>query len=275
MTDDATQLSLLTPQVPRHAASITQAQLMLFNTQHASAARAYRQAEWISQQESADLVVLTEVSSGPGGTALVEALRHFGYPHIIAPAATRGEYRTVLASRAAHLEPVDLGVTVLPHRAPAAIATIGDRPLGLLGLYVPSRGPQERRNEAKRGFQDAVAAALPALSKVFPDMPVVAAGDLNVVEPGHQPHHRVFGPWEYAFYEAFADAGLTDAFRHLHPDAAEHSWYGRSGRGFRFDHIFTTAAHAPKILTCAYDQTPRTAALTDHAAMTIAVSITG
>ncbi|WP_409239772.1 endonuclease/exonuclease/phosphatase family protein [Streptomyces sp. PA5.6] len=275
MTDAATQLSLLTPQAPRHAASTTQAQILLINAQNASAARAYRQAEWISRQERADLIVLTEVGSGPGGAALIEALHHFGYPHVLAPAPARGDYRTVLASRTAPLEPVDPGVSFLPHRAPAAIATIGDRPLGLLGLYVPSRGPQERRNKDKRGFQDTVAEALPALRKVFPDMPVVVAGDLNVVETGHQPHHKVFGRWEYAFYEAFAAAGFTDAFRHLHPDATEHSWFGRSGSGFRFDHMFITTAHAPGLLTCGYDHAPRTAALTDHAAMTLAVAMTG
>lgn len=274
MTDDATQLSLLAPAQPQHTASTTHAQVLVLNTQHASPARAYRQAEWISQQEAADLAVLTEVSSGPGGKALVEALYHFGYAHVIAPLAASGDYSTVLASRTARLEPVNAGVGFLPHRAPAAVATIGGRKIGVVGLYVPSRGPKERRNEDKRGFQTAVSAALPGLGNVFPDMPIVAAGDLNIIEPGHQPPHKVFGRWEYAFYDSFAVAGFTDAFRHLHPDAAEHSWFGRRGLGFRFDHVFTTTAHTAHIRACAYDQTPRTTSLTDHAAMTLTLSLT-
>ncbi|MEV6424728.1 endonuclease/exonuclease/phosphatase family protein [Streptomyces sp. NPDC051662] len=274
MNDDATQLSLLAPAEPRHTASTTHARILVFNTQHASAARAYRQAEWISRQDSADLLVLTEVGSGPGGTALVEALHHFGYPHVIAPVAAQGDYRTVLASRTVALEPADAGVCFLPHRAPAAVATIGHRKVGVVGLYVPSRGPKERRNEDKREFQEAVTAALQGLDKVFPDMPVAVAGDLNIVEPGHQPPHKVFGRWEYAFYDSFASAGYTDAFRHLHPDAVEHSWFGRSGQGFRLDHAFTTTTHAPLIQACAYDQTPRTTSLTDHAAMTLTFSLT-
>ncbi|MBT2384505.1 endonuclease [Streptomyces sp. ISL-11] len=263
---------MFAPAKPRHTASTTHARILLFNTQHASPARAYRQAEWISQQKNADLAVLTEVSSGPGGAALVEALHHFGYAHAIAPAATGDGYRSVLAARTAALEPVDAGVSFLPHRAPAAVATIGDRKVGVVGLYVPSRGPKERRNENKRGFQEAVTAALDGLEKVFPDMPIVVAGDLNVIEPGHQPPHKVFGRWEYAFYSSFAEAGFADAFRHLNPDALEHSWFGRSGRGFRFDHVFTSTAHAPLIQACAYDHTPRAASLTDHAAMTLTLS---
>jgi len=105
-------------------------------------------------------------------------------------------------------------------------------------------------------------------------MPIAAAGDLNVVEPGHQPHHKVFGRWEYTFYDAFGEAGFSDAFRHLHPDGSEHSWFGRSGLGFRFDHIFTTTAHAAQIVACGYDQTPRRANLTDHSAMTLTLSMT-
>ncbi|MGW3163295.1 endonuclease/exonuclease/phosphatase family protein [Streptomyces sp. NPDC001142] len=272
MNDDATQLSLLAPDEPRHTASTTHARVLLFNTQHASPARAYRQAEWISRQQAGDLVVLTEVSSGPGGKTLVEALHHFGYPHVIAPAAAQADYRTVLASRTAPLDPVDARVSFLPHRAPAATVTVGGRKLGIVGLYVPSRGPKERRNEDKRDFQEAVTAALPHLDAAFPGMPIIVAGDLNVVEPGHQPPHKVFGRWEYTFYDSFAEAGLTDAFRHLHPTATEHSWFGRSGHGFRFDHIFTTTAHARLIQTCAYDQSPRTASLTDHAAMTLTLS---
>ena len=44
-----------------------------------------RQAEWIVGQESADLVILTEVGAGPGGHALVETLSEHGYPYVLAP----------------------------------------------------------------------------------------------------------------------------------------------------------------------------------------------
>ncbi|MGW2232347.1 endonuclease/exonuclease/phosphatase family protein, partial [Streptomyces formicae] len=131
--NDAMQLSLLTPQAPQHIASTTHVRLMLFNTQHAAPGRAYRQVEWVSGQEAADFAVFTEVSSGPGGLALSEALREHGYTSVIAP-TTPGDYGTVIASRSAALHPVDSGVTFLPHRAPAATVTIGGQSVGLLGL---------------------------------------------------------------------------------------------------------------------------------------------
>ena len=62
-------------------------QLMVFNAQHASLSRAWRQAAWIASQENADLVVVTEVGAGPGGRALIEGLGEHGYAWVLAPRA--------------------------------------------------------------------------------------------------------------------------------------------------------------------------------------------
>lgn len=245
--------------------------LLVFNAQNARPDRARRQAAWIAAQHTADVVVITETGSGPGGDALTEALAGHGYHSVIAPRPESRDYRTVLASRGTALTLARSGISVLPHRAPAATLTAGGQTIALLGLYVPSRGPRERRNEAKRAFQASVAAALPAFTRQFAG-PVIAAGDLNVVEPGHVPHYRVFGAWEYDFYRAFGAAGMTDAYRQLHSDSPGHSWIGRGGNGYRFDHVFITAGHAALIGSCDYLHEPRTGGLTDHAALTATIT---
>ncbi|GHE71226.1 endonuclease [Streptomyces lavendulocolor] len=275
MSSPAEQLSLITPDEPAHQPADDAVRLLLFNTQNASPDRARRQAAWIASQEGADTAVLTEVSSTRGGDALVTALTERGYATVIAPQPAEADYRTVIACRTADAHKVESPVTVTPHRAPVARVTIGGHDIIVLGLYVPSRGPKEHRNVAKRAFQDAVTEALPKLHAAYPDIPVIVAGDLNVIERGHQPPHKVFGAWEYAFYDSFQAAGLTDAFRHLHPDKIAHSWYGRSGNGFRFDHIFVSTAHVTQVLACDYHQEAREAGLTDHAVMTVHFRLPG
>jgi exodeoxyribonuclease-3 len=267
------QLSLITPEEPAHQAADDAVRMLLFNAQHASPDRSRRQAAWVAAQEDADIAVFTEVSSTQGGAALVTALGERGYATVIAPQPADPDYRTVIACRTADADPVESPVAVTPHRAPAAQVTVGGHDIGVLGLYVPSRGPREQRNVAKRAFQDAVAAALPKLHADFPDIPVIVAGDLNVIERGHQPPHKVFGAWEYAFYDSFQAAGFTDAFRHLYPDKIAHSWYGHSGNGFRFDHLFVSAAHADQVLACDYHEEAREAGLTDHAVMTLRLAV--
>jgi exodeoxyribonuclease-3 len=256
---------------PAQRATAGVVRLMLFNAQHAAPGRARRQAAWIAAQDNADLVIVTEAGAGPGGQTLIEALGEHGYSPVLACEPAAPDYRTVLASRGPALTPIPSGIGVLAHRGLAAAVNVGGHTVGLLGLYVPSRGPKQRRNENKRAFQDAVATALPGFLAQFRD-PVIVAGDLNVVEPGHQPHLPVFGAWEYAFYRSFADAGMTDAYRARHPGAWEHSWFGRSGNGYRIDHIFVTRQHATQVSACGYLQVPRQLGLTDHAAMILTLA---
>ncbi|WP_240103257.1 endonuclease [Streptomyces sp. MUM 16J] len=274
MTIPTEQLSLITPDQPAHRPADDAVRLLLFNAQHASPERSRRQAAWTAAQEDADTAVFTEVSSTHGGDALVTALAERGYATVTAPQPPSPDYRTVIACRTASARPVQSPVTVTPHRAPATRVTVGGHDIGLLGLYVPSRGPKEQRNVAKRAFQDAVTEALPKLHYAFPDMPVIVAGGLNVIERGHQPPHKVFGAWEYAFYDSFQTAGLTDAFRRPHPERVAHSWYGRSGNGFRFDHLFVFTPHADRVLACDYHHQAREAGLSDHAVMTLHLGLT-
>jgi exonuclease III len=268
----AQQLPLIRPPGPAHQPATGTIRLLVFNAQHASPGRAHRQAAWIASQQTADLVIITEVGPGPGGHALTTALAEHGYRSVLAPEPATPDYRTVLASRGPDLTAVPSHISVLPHRAPTAITALAGQTIGLLGLYVPSRGPKDRRNENKRAFQHAVTQVLPGFLAQSGDL-VIVAGDLNVVEPGHTPHHPVFGAWEYDFYRSFTSAGLADAYRLLHPHTAGHSWYGRSGQGYRFDHAFITRQHSSQVHTCDYIHEPRQLGLTDHAAMTLTADL--
>ncbi|MFD8560644.1 endonuclease/exonuclease/phosphatase family protein [Streptosporangium canum] len=267
-SDDRHQLSPLQPGA--HHAEPGRVRVLTWNVQHASPARTRRQAEWLAAQD-ADVLVLTEVA--PGGHALTQALDDHGF--IVHPADGAGDYLTLVASRIGKQQPVpEIRPSHLPHRCVAVRLHLDEGPsVGVVGLYVPSRGPQERRNVDKRAFQDAVAKLLPTLADdLAVTGPVVITGDLNVVDPGHRPHHAVFGRWEYDFYTAFTDAGYGDAFRHLHPDTVDHSWYGRrSGAGYRFDHTFCSPIGA--VTTCFYLHQPRTTGLSDHAAMTATIAV--
>src|SRR6266702_5326804 len=184
------QLPPITPPQPAHQPATSTVRLMVFNAQHASPSRARRQAAWIASQENADLVVVTEVGAGPGGHALTEALGEHGYSSVLAPEPAAPDYRTILASRGPSLTPVPSGICAFPHRGPAAMAGFAGHTVGLLGLYVPSRGPQQRRNESKHAFQDAAAKALPRFLARFvhastpgrqASRPRTGQGDLQLV----------------------------------------------------------------------------------------------
>ncbi len=245
--------------------------VMTWNVQHANIFRTQRQVAWLNRV-AADVLVLTEVPAGVTGDRLAHWLEQDGYT-VLLPDPGQDRYRVLLAARGM-LEPIRDVVSVMPHRfAAARVKHSGGPDLVVAGMYVPSRGPAGHRNVAKRAFQEAVAAGLPALREHAGTAgPCLVVGDLNVVEPGHVPHYRVFGGWEYEFYRAFAAAGFLDAYRLRHPGEVEHSWFGRaapdgSRNGYRFDHGFITAEHQALLYSCRYQHRPRLNELSDHSAL--------
>lgn len=255
-----------------------QVRVLTWNVQHAAAARTHQQARWLAAADPHDVLVLTEVAAGETGRLLARLLGEFGYA-VYLPEASDDKYRVLLACRSSILDVVsETGVDFLPHRCVAARVTLPGIDVGVIGLYVPSRSPKDQRNGAKRAFQEAVTAALPSLTaRLNVAGPVVIAGDLNVVEPRHDPRYPVFGPWEYDFYRAFSKAGFIDAFRITHPTGMDYSWFGRpcgdGGRnGYRFDHTFITAAHATAVHDCRYLHQSRENGLSDHSPMTLTAS---
>lgn len=246
--------------------------VLTWNIQHAAPKRVWRQVAWLAAQPGADIVALTEVGSGHGAQTVSEALAYYGY-EVQVPRDESSDYCVVLATRIGRMYSCTLAPDHLPHRGIVGrIEVPGWETVTVTGVYVPSRDPKERRNVAKRGFQDSLARMVPRLLSEFgSNGPVLIAGDLNVVEPGHQPHHNVFGEWEYEFYRSFAKTGFVDCFRHLHRDANDYSWYGRSGLGFRFDHLFISAAYAARLEECEYQHGPRIDKLSDHSVMKLSI----
>jgi len=255
-------------------------QVLTCNVQRASVARVRRQATWLTGSD-ADLLVLTEVSSRESGDVLAQLLAEDGFGVMLpAPAAT-DRYRVLVACRGVEPTAVDIGVSSMGHRCVAVRASFPVGEIGVTGLYVPSRGPKIRRNQDKRAFQDLVTAVLPQIpAAIDVPGPIVVAGDLNVLEPDHDPRYPVFGEWEYDFYRAFGQAGFDDAFRIKEPSAMHYSWFGRPSadgtrNGYRFDHAFVSRVHRTAVAACRYDHSARTAGLTDHSALTLTLDLAG
>lgn len=213
----------------------------------------------MAAQEAADLLVITGVSSTQGGRALIESLTDHGYAHVVAHQPARPDHLVVLASHAATLWPVALDVARWPHRAVGAVVMLAGLRLGLVGLHLPSAQP--RRQQAPAGFRAAVTSALGRPGEVFPDMPVVVAGDLAVSGDGG------------GYDDPFSAAGLTDAYRHLHggPPGCEGASPARAAPGV--GRAFVTAEDASHIVACAYDQRPVAAQLSDHPAMILLLRV--
>lgn len=257
----------------------TEIRLLTCNVQRASAPRARQQAAWLADS-GADVLLLTEVSAEKSGDVLAQMPTQYGFDVLLPTPVSADRYRVLVACRASAPRRVDVGPAFLGHRCVAAQLTVKACPIGVVGLYVPSRGPRDRRNQDKRLFQSNVAKVLPDVQAALGVCgPVVIAGDLNVVEPNHDPRYAVFGEWEYDFYRAFGRAGFDDAFRIKEPHRMDYSWFGRrlpdgERNGYRFDHAFVSRSHRHAVVECRYEHAVRTAGLNDHAALALTLSLT-
>jgi exodeoxyribonuclease III len=266
------RLSLDAPGAARSAESGDRRELHVFtwNLRNPSLRRAEMQAAWLEGCD-ADVLILTELKMTAAAELHCDSLERRGY-RVEFPTRTEEDYCVLVAARGKDVRMVELGLGYLPHRALALSFRCRLGRITVVGLYVPSRGPLERRNVAKRRFQKESAERIDSLVRSSQG-DLIVGGDLNVVERSHVPSYPVFGDWEYRFYESFLNMGLHDAFRTFRPHENDHSWFGRGGNGYRFDHLFVSSCLAARIGRCGYVHSVREEKLSDHSAMEVIVRL--
>ncbi|MEV3873748.1 endonuclease/exonuclease/phosphatase [Streptomyces sp. NPDC049906] len=243
--------------------------VLTFNLNNPGRERAERQLAHLAVRPE-QVLVLTETADSTGCALLERRFRDAGYS-VTFPRPGRGERGVMVVSRLA-TRPGPATVGYLPHRAVAVTVDTVEGPLDVIGLYVPSRDATEAKTERKRRFLEECRHGLPSGEGAAR----VVLGDFNVLEPDHSPRYRFFQQFEYDFYGWFAEAGYQDAFRLLHRGALEHSWVGRTGDGYRYDHAHVSTALAGRVCGCSYVHEPRTMSerLTDHSALSVQLAVT-
>ena len=114
--------------------------------------------------------------------------------------------------------------------------------------------------------------------------PVVIGGDFNVAltdrdvwNPRNYVGIAIAAPEARSIMQSWLDAGWVDAWRKLHPDEVDYTWYGYRGRdtvgnkqGLRLDYFLCNRTADKMIATCEIDIAPRMAQKpTDHCGLMI------
>ena len=255
--------------------SISEARLAAWNVQAPSALRASQQVDWLIAKDLPDVLVLSELRGAGGKTVWIDRLRDLDYAVFSHEDASRSQKRCVLiASRVVGTRACCGGrqcsnqSVSFPERLVAIQLTLLGRSLHLVGAYVPSRGSRDRRNLDKRKFQSEMSDYLRSL-RLAPCYDTVVLGDLNVVDRADLPHYSNFRGWEHDFYRSFASYGLVDVWRQTHRGEFGFTWFGRSGRGYRFDYGFVSEDMAPMIESATYDLQCISDKVSDHALLTL------
>ncbi|MGA4605137.1 endonuclease/exonuclease/phosphatase family protein [Pseudoalteromonas maricaloris] len=245
-----------------------QLKVLSWNVQSPSLERSKRQVEYILEAK-ADILVLTELKNGKGFDNYLMSLEMHGYDCYYHRGDVTGDYITLIATkglkanisqyhRFSGLEPRAILVDVY--------FKLGA--ISILGIYMPSFHPDYSTKEKINTKERFNKQFLSAITQYFSGSSnrLVLAGDLNILEPKHQPKVRGYEQWE-SVYKDFIKLGMFDCFRHISPMAKEHSWISRQNEGHRFDHFFCDVRMAKSVNKCYYDHSARFDKLSDHSAM--------
>ena len=206
------------------------------------------------REEDPDIVVLSEFRNNERGLAIRQALLQRGYPWQVPTAATGNTNSVLIASRCA------CGSALFPNsdpNFPNAIAR-ADLPVCLLyGVYLPHK----KKHRLFDFLLD---------DELEDEVPSIIAGDFNSGKNGIDQAGNSF--WYSDKLESLEQRGYFDAFRAMHGDKREYSWYSHQKNGYRYDHTYLHTSLRPILKECSYLHAWREEGLSDHSPMKCVLS---
>ncbi len=205
-----------------------------------------------------DVVVLAEFRNNVRGERLCADLEAAGYTHQVTTSAAPQVNSVLIASQLPG-EPITWEAEgVLFH---GSLAVLELEALTVFGLYLPHKKKHDLFDllqcEATRRLETGRRFAL--------------VGDFNTGVNGVDQAGNSF--WYTRELERLRSAGTIDAFRHLHGDLREFSWWSHGGRGYRYDHSWVSRDLAVAVKRCLYLHEVREVGLSDHSAMWLELSL--
>lgn len=205
------------------------------------------------EEADADFFCLqeTKMQAGQG------ELEFLGYQSYWNFAEKKGYSGTAIYTRHTPLS-VTYGIGMAEHDAEGRVITLEMPDFYLVCCYTPNSQDGLRRLDYRMQWEDAFREYLCGLAA---KKGVILCGDLNVAHneidlknPATNHNNAGFSDQERAKFSALLDAGFTDSFRHLHPDARDaYSWwsYRMAARqrnvGWRIDYFVVSNSLVPRI----------------------------
>ena len=235
-----------------------------------------KRAEAIGDQLLAwqpDVIGLSEFRGTPASQSLAERLSGAGWPHQIQTTdrTARARNALLLASR-----------WPLRRRRIAGMPVLRDRWL-LARIEAPrpfTMGLVHAPNFTSPDLKYPLLEAILDIAGRWRSGPSLIGGDTNS-GLRHLDEETPLGPQfhrEYDFIEGMGTRGWADAFRHLHGERREYTWYSHRNNGFRLDHVFLSPHLIPHLEACRHDwgrhpaDPERREGLSDHAAVILDIA---
>ncbi len=200
----------------------------------------------------AQVVVLSEYRNNSNGQKLRGLLLAAGYRYQAVSAATAQVNSVIIAST------FPFNTQLFPHSdteyGHSVIKAEFDA-FSVYGMYLP--------HKKRHRLFDLL------LSEISAEKPMILCGDMNTGVNYVDQKGNSF--WYADEFVEIQENGCKDAFRYLHHDIREYSWYSHQGNGYRYDHTLVHEDLLPIVTGCEYLHIYRETKCADHSPMLLQI----
>jgi len=200
--------------------------------------------------EKADIVVLSEYRNNDSGMRLRHNFLRIGYRFVNVTAAKKNDNAVAIFSKLSSNQYLYAKANLdFPHN----IVCSSYDAFNIFGVYLP--------HKKKHKLFDFL------LTEMQKGKPSILIGDYNSAKNFKDQKGDSF--WYTDKLVALENNGFIDAFRYLHKDITEYSWYSHGGNGYRYDHTYIHESLIPILKDCYYIHKWREVGLSDHSPMVL------
>lgn len=224
--------------------------VLSWNIQAGGGSRLRGIAKAIAASKS-EIVILSEYRNNESGAKLRQLLLLAGYRYIAVTHALKNDNSVCIASKLSfdsELHPTS------DEKYGANILSAHFAAFSVLGVYLP--------HKKKHKLFDFINSDI-----CMSEKPYIIAGDYNSGINGVDQKGNSF--WYEDDLKKMTKLEYLDAFRLVHEDAKEYSWYSHQKNGYRYDHTYIHSSLKQIIKDCYYEHSWREEKLSDHSAMVL------
>jgi exonuclease III len=226
--------------------------IITWNLQHGGGKRVTKIIDVLRQHTDATIFVLTEFHNNENAIKIQSALTDLGFIHQYTTTAAAKDNTVFIASKEKFVAKTFPELDDHSQR----VIKISSTDFSLYGCYFPG-------NDAKKYVFDFLLKEI----KNNPTEKIIITGDINT---GKHNIDEVGASFFHADYlDKIENENYLDAWRHIHKEKKEYTWFSRVGNGFRIDHFFVHNDLKEKVKSCDYIHDYREQKITDHSMMTL------
>ena len=227
-----------------------------WNLRHGGGRRINLILNVLEENKAVDVFILTEFRNNQNKIILENGLKELGFDFIQTIDIEAKLNSVLIASKIKFENNLFPNLNEYSHR----IIKIQIKGLNIYGCYFPIA-------DLKKYLFDFLLEEIERNGKEN----IIITGDLNTGK--HYLDEKGATFYHSAYLNKIENKGLMDAWRKVHGEKREFTWYSNTGNGFRLDHFFIDNELSEKIVSCEYIHQYRENKISDHSMMILELMV--